>query len=301
MPRRKNRLPPNRKGHGLGRSFHPRTSRGKEKPGEDMLSYFKKAVKRIVGERMYQKIQQCFYRSSSRIRRWRIPPVGVLFFSNITKSRSLKILGMAQGTDKYDADHSFAGVSYLDVYEQYFHPLRDEKIALLEIGVKDGASLRMWKSFFPRADIFGIDIDPRCTAFEEDRIRIATGSQDDEQFLAGFFGERPHFHVIIDDGSHVNKMTLASFHYLFNHRLHSGGVYIIEDLRCSYDKLQMEYDIRRTWPGMRYNDPAASLDNDRKDMEEFFRKILFDLDHRKGQIQFIHFWSNMCVIRKVCL
>jgi len=215
------------------------------------------------------------------------------------KSRNLKILGMAQGTDKHDADHSFTGVSYLDVYEQYLLPHQDEKIALMEIGVKDGASLRMWKSFFPRADIFGIDIDPRCKTLEQERIRIATGSQDDEQFLAGCFGERPRFHVIIDDGSHINRMTLASFQYLFHHRLHSGGLYIIEDLRCSYDKLQTQFDVRKNWPGMRYNDPAVSLDNDRKDMDDFFLKILFDLDHRKGEIQFIHFWSNMCVIKKV--
>jgi hypothetical protein len=264
-----------------------------------MLSSVKKAFKRIAGERIYQKIQQFLYRIRTRIRQWRIPSNGVLFFSNITKSRSLKILGMAQGTDKHDPDHTFAGVSYLDVYEQYLLPRQNERIALLEIGVKDGASLRMWKSFFPRADIFGIDIDPRCKTFEQERIRIATGSQEDAQFLARCFGDHPRFHVIIDDGSHINRMTLASFQYLFQHRLQSGGMYIIEDLRCSYDKLQTQFDIRSNWPGMRYNDPAASLDNDRKDLDDFFLKILFDLDHRQGQIQFIHFWSNMCVIKKV--
>ena len=86
--------------------------------------------------------------------------------------------------------------------------------------------------------------------------------------------------------------------HLFSRRLHSGGLYIIEDLRCAYDKLQTQFDIRSNWPGMRYNDPDASLDNDRKDMDDAFLKILFDLDHRKGGIQSIHFWSNMCVIRK---
>jgi hypothetical protein len=264
-----------------------------------MLAFVKKGIKRIAGEPMYQRMQNFIYRCRSRIRQWRIPPALVLLFSNATKSRNLKILGMAQGTDKHDADHSFAGVSYLDVYEQYFHPLRDEPIALLEIGVKDGASLRMWKSYFPRADIFGIDIDPRCKTLEEDRIRIATGSQADGQFLAGCFGERPRFHIIIDDGSHINQLTLASFRHLFDRRLRSGGMYIIEDLRCSYDKLQTDYDIRRTWPGMRYNDPSVSLDNDRKDLDDVFLKILFDLDHRQGQIQFLHFWSNMCVIKKI--
>jgi len=264
-----------------------------------MLTSVKKAFKKIAGERIYQKIQQFLYRMRTRIRQWRIPPDGVLLFSNITQSKSLKILGLAQGTDKHDPDHSFSGVSYLDVYEQYLLPRQAEPLALLEIGVKDGASLRMWKSFFPRAIIFGIDIDPRCKTFEQERIRIATGSQNDEQFLACCFDGQPRFQVIIDDGSHINRMTLASFQFLFHNRLHSGGLYIIEDLRCSYDKLQTQFDIRSNWPGMRYNDPAASLDNDRKDLDDFFLKTLFDLDHRRGQIQFIHFWSNMCVIKKV--
>jgi hypothetical protein len=263
-----------------------------------MLSFVKKGMKQIAGERIYTSLRHFFYQLTSRIRRWRVPPAGALWYAGITKSRSLKLLGMAQGTDKHDADHSFAGLSYLDVYEQYLRPLQDQPIALLEIGVKDGGSLRMWKSYFPRAEIFGIDIDPRCKAFEQERIRVAIGSQDDESFLGGCFGECPRFHVIIDDGSHINHMTLASFRHLFSRRLHSGGLYIIEDLRCAYDKLQTQFDIRSNWPGMRYNDPGASLDNDRKDMDDFFLNILFDLDHRRGDIQFIHFWSNMCVIRK---
>jgi hypothetical protein len=264
-----------------------------------MLSLLKRTVKRIAGERIYRNLQHFAYRCGSRIRGWRVPPAAVSAYSGLTNSKSLKILGMAQGTDKHDPDHSFAGMSYLDVYERYLLPLRDEEIALLEIGVKDGASLRMWKSFFPRAEIYGIDIDPRCKAFEQDRIRIATGSQADERFLAGCFADRPRFHVIVDDGSHINRMTLASFHCLFPERLHSGGLYILEDLRCSYDKLQTQFDVRANWPGMRYNDPSDSLDNDRKELDDFFLRILFDLDHRRGEIQFAHFWSNMCVIRKV--
>jgi hypothetical protein len=264
-----------------------------------MFQYLKKAIKGIIGEHIYQKFQKFYYGRLSRIRRWRVPAIGAFYFNKITRTENLHVLGKYYGTDKYDSDHSFSGISYLKIFEKYLLPFQKKRIALLEIGVKDGESLRMWKSFFPKADIFGIDIDPRCKSFEEERINIATGSQDDELLLANCFGKHQRFHAIIDDGSHINKMTLSSFQYLFYHRLHPSGVYIMEDLHCSYDKLQTKYNVRKNWPGMLYNDPAISMDNDRRDMDNFFLSKIYDLDHHKGEIQFIHFWSMICVIGRI--
>jgi hypothetical protein len=42
--------------------------------------------------------------------------------------------------------------------------------------------------------------------------------------------------VIIDDGSHHPEHQLKSFFYLFENVLEFGGVYIIEDIECSYWK-----------------------------------------------------------------
>lgn len=75
-------------------------------------------------------------------------------------------------------------------------------------------------------------------------------------------------------------------------------VYVIEDLGCSYLPLQTSDDVRNNWPGMRYNHADEDLDNDRSDMDRFFLDRIRDLDHLRGDILFIHFWSRMCVIRK---
>lgn len=74
-------------------------------------------------------------------------------------------------------------------------------------------------------------------------------------------------------------------------------MYIIEDLQMSYENLE-DYNARTKWPGMQYNDPEEDMNNSRKDMDEFFRRIIFDLDYQQGEILTIHFWSNMCVITK---
>ena len=208
-------------------------------------------------------------------------------------------------TDKGDKAHTFAGWNYLDVYAEYF--TRANRGSLLEIGVKDGDSLRLWRTNFNY--VCGIDIDPSCKQHEEYGIEIAIGSQDDPEFLKSCFWDTPvhvpvtapvlrTFDVIIDDGSHINTFTLASFKYLWP-RLNPGGLYIIEDLMCSYDKLQSEQNILSIWPGMKYNDPSKNFDNDRAVMDEFFRTKIYDLDHQRGEILFMHFWSMMCVIGKV--
>ena len=187
-------------------------------------------------------------------------------------------IGKFYGTDKADERHSFY-LSFLDVYERYFEPMRDKPIRVLEIGVKKGSSLRMWKGYFRNALIYGIDVDPVCKSHEEDRIRIEIGSQGDPEFLRRCFGGTYQFDIIIDDGSHVNRHMLASFECLFNERLSSGGIYVMEDLWCSYQQLH--------------------YDNNRQDMNALFVEKIKRLDSREGNILAMHFWSGMCFIIKV--
>jgi 23S rRNA U2552 (ribose-2'-O)-methylase RlmE/FtsJ len=257
-----------------------------------MQSKLRSAIKKVIGEKYYDKL---------RILRGLIsdPVFGVKYgFTNILSEPQLSEIGKYYRTDKVDERHSFKNLSYLDIYEKYFHELRDKDISVLEIGVKDGASLRVWKSYFKNAKIYGIDIDPRCKQLEERRIRIETGSQDDVDFLNSCFRQETNFDIIIDDGSHINSFTIVSFEYLFNNRLSSGGIYIIEDLSCSYNKLQTNFNILETWPGMKYNDPSKMYDNNRKDIDDLFLEKIKNLDHFEGNVLCFHFWSNICVIIK---
>ncbi|HEX9334765.1 MAG TPA: class I SAM-dependent methyltransferase [Pseudonocardiaceae bacterium] len=123
-------------------------------------------------------------------------------------------------------------------YERYLAPLRDRRIKILEIGVgghhvaPGGESLRMWRDYFPRAQIYGVDLyDKRDVA--EQRIRIFQGDQSDKRFLAELVAETGPVDIVIDDGSHVNDHVLTAFRFLFPH-LTDGGLYLIEDLQSSY-------------------------------------------------------------------
>lgn len=130
---------------------------------------------------------------------------------------------------------------YAQHYETHFRPLRRHKLTLLEIGIggydrpeDGGGSLRMWRTYFPQAQIVGIDIyDKR--PHEERRIRTFRGSQVDAEFLDKVMKEIGPVDIIIDDGSHINEHVLQTFDLLFP-RLAPHGLYVIEDLQTAYWK-----------------------------------------------------------------
>lgn len=151
-----------------------------------------------------------------------------------SRPRDLGDLAIRFGTDKWGAWHW-----YTRHYDQHFAPLRHDALKLLEIGIggyadpaAGGGSLRMWKNYFPRALVYGMDIYDK-TGIEESRIQTVVGSQADPEFLSRFAEENGPFDIVIDDGSHLNEHVLISFEALFPH-VRPGGWYVIEDTQTAY-------------------------------------------------------------------
>ncbi|SVE63770.1 uncharacterized protein METZ01_LOCUS516624, partial [marine metagenome] len=72
-------------------------------------------------------------------------------------------------------------VHYFDIYERHFRRFVNKQPTILEIGVWNGGSLKMWQDYFGNGvQIIGIDINPECKQFEQGNIEIFIGSQDDE-------------------------------------------------------------------------------------------------------------------------
>ena len=148
---------------------------------------------------------------------------------NTNANNLLDKIAIKYGTDKSSLCHN-----YTKHYFNYFSALREKKLRLLEIGVEQGRSLRMWEEFFPNAEIFGIDINPDCLKLAGDRVKIIIGNQADEKFLQSFADQvAGGFDIIIDDGGHFMEQQLTSFRILFPY-LNADGIYVIEDLHTSY-------------------------------------------------------------------
>ena len=72
----------------------------------------------------------------------------------------MTVLGLNSGTDKVHWH------GYQKHYETRLEAYRSRPIRVLEIGLREGASLELWSAYFhPDSEIFGIDygsIDPHC-------------------------------------------------------------------------------------------------------------------------------------------
>lgn len=138
-------------------------------------------------------------------------------------------LGIENMTDKNSIVHN-----YLDKYEFFLSKFRDAEFTLLELGVFHGGSLRMWKTYFPRAQIVGVDIEPSCQLSIEHRIKIEILDLSRVENLESLKKYQPR--IIIDDASHLWSHQILAMSVLFT-CLPSGGVYIIEDMETSFKNL----------------------------------------------------------------
>jgi SAM-dependent methyltransferase len=146
--------------------------------------------------------------------------------------------------------------SYVPVYEKLFEPLRSKPLALLELGVFRGGSLKAWEAYFPHARIAGIDRDPPDLQ-KSSRVRVYKGDQTDISLLSQVAAEvAPEgFDIIIDDCAHIGALAKISFWYSFDNHLKPGGLYSIEDWGTGYwptwpdgRKVIVEPDSERRMP-----------------------------------------------------
>ena len=149
--------------------------------------------------------------------------------------------------EKYGSDKNAS--NYTDSYLNFFEPLKDKQLNILEIGLgtvipgakssmygwktnqgedyKPGASLRVWQDYFPNSMIYGGDIQ-EDTQFTDDRIKTflfnSQNGVECNQTLQDLT-----FDIIIDDGDHDALSQIKTIYNLIS-RVNPKGFYIIEDV-----------------------------------------------------------------------
>jgi FkbM family methyltransferase len=167
----------------------------------------------------------------------------------------------------YGTDKAISG--YSKSYEYLFNDIKNDVTSLLEIGIgsldanvdgnfrqiiesdyngvsynhyKQGGSLRVWRDYFPNAQVAGIDIAEDCKFTEARICTYICDSTDkhacDKQLSTSMFD------IIIDDGLHKAATQLQTLKNFFG-RTRFGGLYIIEDLGGGWDEQKnmfLEYE-----------------------------------------------------------
>jgi hypothetical protein len=174
--------------------------------------------------------------------------------------------------EKYGTDKTLSGYTY--TYSDLFKPIKDQVTTVLEIGLgtlnpeipssfagnvrhfdfyKPGGSLRVWRDYFSKAQIYGIDIAKDCM-FSEERIKTFLFDSSEKEYC-DYYLDNLEFDIIIDDGNHDPKYQVKTLRNLFP-KLKEGGIYVIEDLggypgteellieyREEFEELTKGYDV----------------------------------------------------------
>ena len=126
--------------------------------------------------------------------------------------------------------------SYSNYYYSIFNHFKDDVKLLFEFGLgivdgKSGASLKVWKEYFKKAQIYGGDIN-KDILFNEDRIKTYYLDQLDTRSIKEMWKKIKikNFDIIIDDGLHTKESIINCFINSFK-KLKNNGVYIIEDVK----------------------------------------------------------------------
>lgn len=154
--------------------------------------------------------------------------------------------------DRHGSVRGSAKHRYSEIYHMLFHPLRQRKISMVELGVLDAPSkgdenvekrsgsapsVKMWQEYFPKAHLHGLDLVD-VSWLNNDRFTAYQCDVDDRDQISDAADEiHPAPTIVIDDATHASQHQQNAFLELFP-RMESGGLYIIENLRRQPDELE---------------------------------------------------------------
>ncbi|WWT39291.1 methyltransferase FkbM [Microcystis phage Mel-JY01] len=217
--------------------FSDRESYYKYLPGFNILEvnmhHFYSNVKKMTDKFHVESIDEL-----KRDNQINLEAVGNIIYKDevYLSDRPFKAIADALGCDKTTYH------TYHTIYPLFLDKFRDKKVNILEIGIDEELSVKLWKSYFEDSNIFGIDKNEKYKKLlkenidQNSRINIFYGDQSSTDDLHSIIHVIPKCSIIVDDGSHVAEHQIKTFHNLFTHVLNPGGVYIIEDIECSYWK-----------------------------------------------------------------
>jgi predicted O-methyltransferase YrrM len=121
--------------------------------------------------------------------------------------------------------------SYIPTYEKLLEPIRESARNVLEIGIGQGGSIKLWQQYFKNSEVYAVDIleqkDILSELFDTDRIHVypQTDAYKTTDFLPDI-----KFDMILDDGPHTLQ-SMIKFIQMYSDKLTDNGILIIEDIQ----------------------------------------------------------------------
>jgi len=151
---------------------------------------------------------------------------------------------------KYDTDKSSQRIDvsayrhchpYTLFYDGLFRNKKNEHLDIAELGILDGASLRMWQEYFSNAEIYGFEYNDEFInnfkqKYNNDRITIGNIDVKSVESITNAFSKvNKLYDIIIEDTTHQFEDQIRVIENIYSY-LKPGGMLIIEDIFKSYNE-----------------------------------------------------------------
>ena len=123
--------------------------------------------------------------------------------------------------------------SYIPLYQKLLEGKKETAKNVLEVGIHDGGSIKLWSEFFTNATIYGLDIeeDIWCEIIKENiELYTSYDAYDEITFKLNFLCKGIKFDFLLDDGPHTLESMLM-FIKLYSQIMTDDGILIIEDVQ----------------------------------------------------------------------
>jgi hypothetical protein len=133
--------------------------------------------------------------------------------------------------NKYPGTDKSTLHSYETVYPDLLGPYRGKPVSILEVGARDGSSLRAWREYFgPQVRILGLDNGHEGWMIESCADwSVEYADQFKPETVKKAVLKYTPFDIIIDDGCHNPYCNLMTWAMLWPY-VTKGGIYILEDI-----------------------------------------------------------------------
>ena len=172
--------------------------------------------------------------------------------------------------------------SYLPLYQKLLEGKKETARNVLEVGIFQGGSIKLWNDYFTNATVYGLDVMDECDVWSEiknnDNIILYTSQDayDEEFFTTHFLNKNIRCDVMIDDGPHTIE-SMVQFIKLYSQIMTDDGILIIEDVK----ELNWLYTLKDAVPDELK--PYVKAFNLRKNKNRF-DDIVFIIDKFNGPL-----------------
>lgn len=125
--------------------------------------------------------------------------------------------------------------SYLGLYENLLHSKKETAKNVLEIGIYNGGSIKLWRDYFTNATVHALDIMHINNVWDgiknDDRIILYTSNNAyDDNFINQLKSKNIKFDMMLDDGPHTLD-SMIKYISRYSEMLADDGILILEDIQ----------------------------------------------------------------------